>query len=487
MVRTVIIKVLGAEYLGLDGLFTSVLQVLNLSELGFGTAIVYSKYKPIANNDESTICALYALYRKIYRVVGIIILIVGIGIVPFLQHLIKGDYPSELNIYILYSIYLGNTVLSYLMFAYKNSLLSAFQREDVISKINLMTKVVLYLAQVVLVVVFENYYIYLIVLPISTLLNNILISIDVDKRFPQIVCCGRVEATLMHDIKTKVAGLMISKVCQVSRNAFDSIFISAFLGLTITAMYNNYYYIINAITGFLGIISTSLMAGVGNNVASHDAKKNYEDMCKMDYLYMLLGGWCSLCLICLIEPFMLIWVGKEYTFPLGVVVLLVVYFYALKIGDVRSIYVNAAGLWWENRFRSIMEAVANIVLNYFLGKKFGVYGIVVATLISLLVFNFFYGSRIIFKHYYKNGKHSRYVGTHFLYAAITFGVAAITYNACQYIQGNEWMVLIGRFVVCLLLPTILYFLIYRKTKIYKKTMPWLLEKFHLEKKLKFLI
>ena len=173
---------------------------------------------------------------------------------PFLPHFINGDCPSDLNIYILYCVYLGNTVLTYLMFAYKNSLLSAFQRTDVINKINTITKVILYLVQMLVVFVFENYYLYLVLLPISTLLNNVLISIDVDRRFPHIVCKGQVDKVIIKDIKTKVAGLMVSRICRVSRNSFDSIFISAFLGLTITAMYNNYYYVTNAITVFLSCL-----------------------------------------------------------------------------------------------------------------------------------------------------------------------------------------------------------------------------------------
>lgn len=487
LVRTIIIKELGADYLGLDSLFTSILQVLNLSELGFGTAIVYSMYKPITENDEDTICALLSLYRKIYKVVGVVILCIGILLLPFLPRLIKGGYPSELNIYILYLVYLSNTVISYLLFAYKTSLLNAFQREDVISNISTITKTFLYIVQMIVVVLFDNYYIYILVLPISTILNNLIVTYDVKKRYPQYVCKGKVSDKVKKDIKTKVAGLMVSKVCQVSRNAFDSIFISAFLGLTVTAMYNNYYYVITAVTVFMGIISTSLMAGIGNNVASFSADKNYEDMRKLDYVYMLIGGWSSIFLLCLYQPFMLIWIGEEYQFSFDVVVLFVVYFYALKIGDIRSTYVNATGLWWENRFRSILEATSNIVLNYILGRYFGIHGIIGATLFSIIVVNFLYGSRIIFEQYFRNGKFHEYVKNHFKYAIVTVVVAGITYNLCAIAQFDVWILIVYRMVVCVIVPFGLYYFIYRTTEIYKCAMPWLLEKFHLEKKLKFLI
>lgn len=487
-VRTAIIKTIGADYLGLDSLFTSILQVLNLSELGFGTAIVYSMYKPIAEDDTDTICGLMLLYRKIYRIIGCIILCLGICLIPFLTHFIKGDYPSELNLYVLYCIYLMNTVLSYMLFAYKTSLLNAFQREDVVSNIRTLTKAILYVLQIIIVFVFKNYYAYLIILPLTTVLNNLIVAYDVDKRYPQYKCRGTVSKTIKSQLKTKVAGLMVSRVCQVSRVAFDSIFISAFSGLTIAAMYDNYYYVNNAITVLMSIILTSLLAGVGNKVANFSETKNHEDLCRLDYLYMLLGGWCAICLLCLYQPFMYIWVGKNYMFPFGVVILCVLYFYVLKMGDIRAIYVNATGLWWENRLRSIMEAVANIILNYLMGKLFGVYGIIGATIISLIIFNFIYGSRLIYKHYFKEESHSKYVLSHLLYFLVTAIIATITYAICSIIHiSNMWIVFAVRLLICTTVPVIMYFLIYRKTAIYKKSVPWVLEKLHLDKKLKFLL
>ncbi len=121
LIRTVVLYTLGAEYQGISGLFTSILQVLNMTELGFSAAVTFILYKPIAENDEVAICAIMSFLRKAYRIIGTIIMTVGLMLLPFLPRLIKGSYPQDINIYIIYLIYLVNAVVSYMLFAYKST------------------------------------------------------------------------------------------------------------------------------------------------------------------------------------------------------------------------------------------------------------------------------------------------------------------------------------------------------------------------------
>lgn len=476
IVRTVTIKSIGVEYLGLNSLFSSILQVLNLTELGFSGAIVYCMYRPIAEGDNKTLCALYNYFKKIYKLIGIIILIFGIILTPFIPYLINGSVPRNVNIYIVYWIFLLNTVITYWLYAYKSSIPNAMQRTDLVNSVSMITVALMYIGQIVVLLVLENYYLSIILMPISTILNNILLSYVVDRTFPNINCYGQISKEIKKEIKVKLTGLMINKICQISRNSFDSICVSAFLGLTVTAMYNNYYYIINALIGFTTIIIQSLTAGVGNSVILNSIEKNYADMRKMNFWYMWLGGFMTICLLCLYQPFMEIWMGNDYLFPYGVVVVFSIYFYSLKMGDVRGLYSDANGLWWENRFRAIAESIVNIVLNVFLGYFAGVYGIIVGTLISLLIINFGFGSKIVFKYYFKNGKMKEYFLDHFKYAFVTSIVALCTIFLCNSVFGNEWLILIVRAIICLIVPNMLYFLIYRKTQIFSDASFWLLEK-----------
>ena len=132
--RTAMLYLMGGQYLGLNSLFTSILQVLNLAELGVGSAMIYSMYKPIAEDNNAEICALMQLYRTYYRIIGFIIAVVGFILTPFIQKLISRGVPQEINISVLYLLNLGATVLSYWLYAYKNSILQVHQRVDIVSK-----------------------------------------------------------------------------------------------------------------------------------------------------------------------------------------------------------------------------------------------------------------------------------------------------------------------------------------------------------------
>lgn len=480
VVRSVIIYALSAQYLGLNSLFSSILQVLNLTELGFSSAMVYSMYKPIAENDDETICALLNFYRKIYFIIGCVVLSLGLLLLPFLDKLISGDIPDNINIYILYLCYLVNTVLSYMMFAYRSSLLNAHQRTDIISNINTITLGSMYLLQIVLLIATKNYYTYVLMMPAFTILNNLIVAAVSRKYYPQYKCKGALNSTLISGIKRQTAGLMVNKICAVSRNSLDNIFVSTFLGLAATAMYGNYYYIMNAIIAILMVISNGLLAGVGNSIVTESPEKNYSDLKKINFVYMWFAGWCTICLICLYQPFMKLWVGEKLMFPNIVAVAFGIYFYALEMGVVRGVYSDAAGLWWENRYRAIIETIVNLILNYVLVKYFGILGIVVATLISLLVINFGFGSQIVFKYYFKNKKLHEYFMYQMYYAFVTFVLGGTTYYIANSIKMDGVAGLALKFLICCCVPNILYVLVYHRTNEYKIAVPWILKIFHME-------
>ena len=285
-IRAFLIQKLGIEYLGLDSLFSSVLQVLNLAELGFGSAIVYNMYQPIAENDEETICALLKFYRNIYRIMGTLIFIIGLILIPFIPHLINGDYPSSLNIYALYFIYLVNTSLTYWMYAYKTALLNAYQRVDLLNNVSTFTSVILNISQIAILYGFNNYYLFLLAMPACTCLNNVINAFIVKKMYPRLVCKGLLSPEIKAQIKEKVFGLAVYQLCSASRNTFDSIFISRFLNISLTAIYANYLYVTVALLSFLSIIKDSILAGVGNSIVQETVEKNYNDMKKLNFIFL---------------------------------------------------------------------------------------------------------------------------------------------------------------------------------------------------------
>ena len=318
-VRTAMIYVLGAEYLGLGSLFTSILSVLNLTELGVGSAMVFSMYKPIAEDDTPRICALMSLYRKYYRIIGSVILVVGIVITPLIPKLVKGDVPDGISLIVLYWLNLGATVLTYFLFAYKNSLLSAHQRLDIGNKISMIIMTLQYALQIGAIFL-KNYYLYVIVALFTTALNNIVTAVIVDKMYPEYKPVGKLDKKEIKIINRRIRDLFTAKIGGVVVDSADSIVISAFLGLTVLAMYNNYFYIMSSILGFIGILFSSCTAGIGNSIIIESDEKNYNDLKKFLLIISWIAGVCTCCLLCLFQPFMKIWVGEKYMLSMPMVI-----------------------------------------------------------------------------------------------------------------------------------------------------------------------
>ncbi len=479
--RTVIIKVLGAEYLGLNGLFTSILTVLNLTELGVGSAIVYSMYKPIATGDDDLVCALLNLYRKIYKFIGISIIILGMLVMPFVRKLVSGEILSDVNIYILFGLYIINTSASYLLFAYKRSLIHACQRDDVTSKITITIDVLLNISQIVFLISTHNYYWFVILQILTVLASNIINSYYADKLFPQYCCKGKLSKELKNDIKQRVTGLMVIKIAAVSRNALDSIIVSAFLGLQAVAMYNNYYYIINALSSILLVLMNAIAAGVGNSVAVESKNKNLEDMRNINFLYMTISGFCLACLVSMYQPFMKIWVGDKFLFSEMIMILFSLYFILQKIGDVQAQYFDAAGLWWYGKWRGVIEAGFNLVLNIMLGYYFGVIGIVLATIITIVFINFPLSTYYTFKFYFKQSM------LPFILEQVTITVkiifcSGICYFVVEFLPRGisiwqQLVIMILRGLIAIVIYFILFIMLNLKNKRFKKAILWIRLKF----------
>lgn len=383
-IRTIIMYTIGVEYLGLNSLFISVLQVLNLAELGVGSAMVFSMYKPIAEDDSVTICALMALYRLYYRIIGGVILVGGLILTPFIPKLISGSVPPDMNVYILYLLNLLATVLTYWLFAYKNSILQAHQRTDIASKVTIITDTVKYLFQIGALCFLHNYYAFVIVLLISQILNNILTAIVSNRIFPEFKPKGKLPKEEIKKINGKIKDLFTSHLGYTIVSSADTIVISAFLGLKVLAQYQNYYYIMSSIIGFMSIIYASITAGVGNSMLTKTKEQNYEEFKTFTLLVCFVSGICCACFMTLYQPFMTIWMGKSMLLSQSIVILLCIYFWFYELVMMISVYKDAGGIWHEDRFRPLISGVANLFINLLLVKVIGLYGIIISTIASVI-------------------------------------------------------------------------------------------------------
>lgn len=382
IIRTIMIYTLGMQYLGLSSLFTSVLQVLNLAELGVGNAMVYSMYQPIAMDDKKKICALMKLYKIYYRIIGIVICVVGILLTPLIPKLISGEIPEDINVYVLYLLNLFATVLSYWMFAYKNCLLTAHQRTDVVSKVNIGTFTFQYGLQIVALLVFHNYYLYVIAMLLTQAITNVVTAIVATKLYPNLEPKGKLDPKERKEINQHVKDLFTAKLGSVVTNSADSVVISAFLGLTILAKYNNYYYIMTSIFGMMMILYNSCLAGIGNSLVVESPQKNYDDFKKFTFIFSWIIGFCVVCLYCLYQPLMLIWVKEANMLDDSFVILFCIYFYVYELALIWTTYKDAGGIWHSDRFRPLCVTIVNLTLNLIMVQFAGLYGILLSTVIS---------------------------------------------------------------------------------------------------------
>lgn len=467
--RTAMLYLLGVEYLGLNSLFTSVLSVLNLAELGVGSAMVYSMYRPIAEDDTRRICALMRLYKIYYRVIGLVVCVLGLLLVPFLPRLVSGSVPPDVNLYVLYLLNLSATVFSYWLFAYRGSILQAHQRNDVASKVTLVTDAVKYLIQFAVLAVFRSYYLYVMAILATQVLNNILTAVVAGRMYPEYRPRGSLGRAERRSINRRIADLFTAKVGSVVVYSSDTIVISAFLGLSALAIYQNYYYIFTAVTSAVTIVFTSVRAGLGNSIIVDGKEKVFADFQKFLLIIAWIASFCCACFLCLYQPFMELWVGPDLLLDFGIVICLVVYFYVHCMNVFLNSYKDAAGMWHEDRFRPLVEAFVNLFLNIVLVQHIGLYGVVLSTILSMLlvapwlVNNLF--SLILDR--YHLGQFARRMG---YYALTAFVTAVVTYGVCCLVNMAPAGTFVVRLVLCALISNLVIWAFVRRVPEYSDSL-----------------
>ena len=453
--RSAVIHIFGIQYLGLNSLFTSVLSMLNLTELGFGSAVVFFLYRAIAEEDENKICALLNYIKRVYQCVGIVVLGAGLLIMPLLPFIIKADVPADVNIYIIYLLTLASTVLSYFLCAYKSAVFRSHQRVDILSKISTVVMIVDKVLQLIFIFVFRNYYLFISSSVIGAVLNNTLVYLVARKNYPQYVARGKLEQQEKKAIFDKIRGLFMYKIGNVVCLSADSIIISAFLGLVVVGQHGNYYYIITTLIAFLGVLFTSLRAGIGNSIITETVEKNFKDFKTLQFAQNWIVGWCTICLLCLFQDFIVIYAGEDNLLSLGYVICLCLYFWIWKIQDVVYVYKEAAGMWSQDRYRPLIGALINLTLNLISVQFIGLYGVILSTVAVFLFLDIPWSSKVLFKNYFGSD-----LGDYYKMLAkglVQMLIALVpTYLLCSVITMKSMVLqLMVKAAICVVLPNVL--------------------------------
>ena len=469
LMRTAMIYLMGVQYLGLNSLFSSILQVLNLAELGVGSAMVYSMYKPITEDDEVKICGLMQLYKTYYRIIGSIIAVIGIVLTPFVPKLINGDVPGGLNVYILYLLNLTATVFSYWLFAYKNSILLAHQRTDVVSKVTLVTNTVQYGVQFLVLLFLKDYYVYVLIALLTQILTNIATAIVSNKLYPRYKANGKLPKEEVRSINIRIKDLFTAKLGGVVVSSADTIVISAFLGLTVLAVYQNYYFVLTSVIGFITVIFTSCTAGIGNSLIVETKEKNFNDLNKFTFLISWISGICSCCFLGIYQPFMKLWVGEDYLLPFSAVICLVVYYYIYEINQLLNLYKDAGGIWHEDRFRPLITAIANLCMNLIMIQFWGIYGVLLSTVLSMLFIGMPWLFHNLFTTIFEKHQLRPYIFNLVKYIITAVFSSVIVMLICNFINFGLIVTILIRLIVCVTVPLAMYIVMFGRSTEFKQS------------------
>ena len=462
IIRTILIRYIGMEFLGLNGAFASVLQLLNLAELGIGNAMNYSMYDPIVRDDKKKICAILKLYRKYYIVIGCLIMVLGIMIIPVLPYLVEMDsIPDLINPYILYLIYLTGTACSYIFFSYRNSLWEVTQRKDVVNLVSFVSSLFIYAIQITVLLLWRNVYIYVSISVMGTLVNGLILFCMVKKKYPEFLPAGELDATEKAEIRKRTCDLFTSRFGGVIYDSADPIIIVAFLGVEVLAVYQNYFYIISALTGIMAIIYGSVMAGIGNSIVVETKDKNLKDFSVLSFIICWLGGNASAFLLCLFQPFMEMWVGRKLMLDYTAVICFAIYFYLRQINSVVNLYKDAAGMWALDKYRPITAGLFNLLMNIILVSYIGIYGVLLSTVLAILLVGMPWLIHNLFASVFPREKMKEYVLKLLKYSFITILGTIITVLTGMLIQGDLLLIFFVRAIICCILPNCIFWIMLR--------------------------
>ncbi len=465
--QSVFIKTLGAEYLGINGLFTNIISMLGIVELGIGSAIIYNLYKPIVNKDYDTINSLMNFYKKAYNIIAIIVLLIGISITPFLGYF-TGKVTIAVNIELIYILFIIDIVFSYI-FSYKRSLLYADQKNYIVNIVHMIYLILLNTTQLIALYITKNYYLYLVVKIIFRILENIFITIIVNKKYKYLKekNIQKLDKKIEKDIFKKIKALFFHKIAAFVVLGTDNIVISRFLGVISVGLYSNYYLIINAINVLFGQVMTSLTPSIGNMIVKDSKEKAFDIFKKIRFLNFWLCTFTSTALLLMMSDFIKIWIGKEYLLPIYVLLVLVINYFQKMMRYSYSIFKEAAGIYYEDRYVPIIEATTNIVASVILVKNFGLAGVFIGTIISSLIIWCYSYPKFVYKKLFDR-KYKSYIKETILYLFLFITIISVSYFISSIVNfNNNFISLIFNTIISILIPNIIIIMIFKNNNNFK--------------------
>ena len=465
--RTIFISILGSSYLGINGLLTNLLSMLSLAELGIGSAINFSLYKPIAEKDNKKIAILMNLYKKAYRIIGLLVFISGLIMMLFLDVLVKNPGNVE-NLRLIFLIYVINTSSSYFI-TYKVTLINADQKEYKLAFTNIVFNIITQILQIISLVVSKNYIIYLLMNMIVLFIQRVYINQKVTKLYPLLneKVKDKLPKNELSVIVKNVKAMIVHKIGDYCINGTDNIIMSSFISVAIVGVYSNYAMIISMINTFIMMFFNSVTASMGNLIATETNDKKLDVFKKLNFIGFWIYGFASICLYNLLNPFIELWIGKEFLISQSILAVVILNYYLTGMRIPVNVVKTSAGLYNEDKFVPIMQSIVNLVVSIMLVQKLGLVGVFIGTLISSLILPCWHRPYIIYKFVFKKSP-KEYYKTYILYLTIIISSNLIVSKLINMLFNNINIVsFIYMILICLVLPNIIFIIIFYKSREFK--------------------
>lgn len=466
-VRTVFIKILGQDYLGVNSLFTNILQVLSLAELGISTAINYSLYKPLAQNDYKKVAIILNFFKRAYSTIGYIIIAIGICIIPFLGVMLKENTVP--NTTLIYLLFLFNTSSMYFI-SYKDTLIMADQRYYKLGKILFLSNCSIYLLQILILYITKNYIYYLLIQIIITLIQRVLCNRTITKEYIDRVdfhCKDKISKSELKTITDNVKAMFCHRVGYHVVQGTDNIIISSFINVATAGVYGNYLSLTSMINTLLYTIFTSVTSSFGNLAALENSKTLENVFNKLNFLAFIVFGFSTLCFAMLLTPFITLWVGENYVLSPLITFLICFNFYIYGIRAPLDTAKEAVGVYREDQYAPLIWSALNIILSVFFVEIFGLIGVILGTTISSLMVPCWNRPYIVYKYVFHSSS-SNYFKDAIKKLIILFLMGLIISLITHLITfDNLIVVILWRLFVCISIFSIVVIIIFRKNEEFK--------------------
>lgn len=478
--RTVFIKTLGREYLGINGLFSDVLNMLSLTELGIGIAFDFKMYKPLAEGDVNRLSAIMNFYRLAYLLVGTVIAVVGCALIPFLPYLVK-DYDTfselGLNPIFIFSLYLVNSVSSYLFFSYKNSIIKADQKQYIATIVRFFVKSAVYGFQIVFLLRYKNFISYTILEIGGTILSNAIGSIIATKLYSEVFKQKKIflPKSEIYSTFKDLGALFLSRVNNVVLKATDNIVLSSFKGLTFVGQYSNYLYLYSSLLVVLNGLLESTKDSIGNLLVSAEKKKKKEFFDMLNFVTVVLYGTACAGFFVVGDELISLFAGPDYIIGGFFSLIIGIEIYSTGLKTFLALYRNTSGLFIQGWYRPLVGIIVNIISSVIFVNICGIHGVILGTVLADICSNFVFDPRLLYKYVFDKDEKLFYFYLNNIIDFILIIIAGFLFKwiCLKIVLGNGWLSFFVHFLLCIIFFPCVYLVTHFKMKCCKDAMQYI--------------